>query len=46
MGLMSALEQVGWEGGLPMRTVFKDRALGVTLNRGGLPARYSRPAAR
>ncbi|MFI7129695.1 FAD-dependent monooxygenase [Nonomuraea sp. NPDC050153] len=41
VGLGPATEQVGWEGGAPMRTVFKDRGLGVTLHRGGLPPRYS-----
>ncbi|MFI6742453.1 FAD-dependent monooxygenase [Nonomuraea sp. NPDC050451] len=42
VGLGPALEKVGWEGGTPMRMVFKDRGLGNTLHRGGLPPRYSR----
>lgn len=42
MGLGAALEREGWEGGMPMRTVFKDSGLGSTLHRGGLPPRYAR----
>ncbi|MEG8184037.1 FAD-binding monooxygenase [Nocardia terpenica] len=42
IGLGEAVERVGWRGGPPMRTVFKDTALGATLHRGGLPPRYER----
>ncbi|WP_460354700.1 FAD-dependent monooxygenase [Actinoallomurus acanthiterrae] len=42
IGLERALTDVGWEGGAPMRTVFRDHGLGVTLHEGGLPERYSR----
>ncbi|GAA4490752.1 FAD-dependent oxidoreductase [Actinoallomurus oryzae] len=41
VGLGPVLEQVGWEGGPPLRTVFKDRGLGVTLHEGRLPAPYA-----
>ncbi|WP_438484033.1 FAD-dependent monooxygenase [Streptomyces sp. S186] len=41
VGLESALEREGWEGGMPMRTVFKESGLGATLHRGGLPPRYA-----
>ncbi|WP_020674071.1 FAD-dependent monooxygenase [Amycolatopsis nigrescens] len=42
MGLGPALDEVGWRGGPPMRTVFKDSALGTQLRHSGLPPAYSR----
>ncbi|MGK5557229.1 FAD-dependent monooxygenase [Actinomadura kijaniata] len=42
IGLGAVLEEVGWEGGPPMRTLFRDRGLGVTLHQGGLPERYAK----
>ncbi|GAB2617868.1 FAD-dependent oxidoreductase [Streptomyces capparidis] len=44
MGLLPALERVGWRGGEPLRTVYKGSGLGATLHRGGLPERYERRA--
>ncbi|MYT33066.1 MULTISPECIES: FAD-dependent monooxygenase [unclassified Streptomyces] len=41
VGLEPVLEREGWEGGLPMRTVFKESGLGATLHHGGLPSRYA-----
>ncbi|MFI1197882.1 FAD-dependent monooxygenase [Streptomyces sp. NPDC020883] len=41
VGLEPALEREGWEGGLPMRTVFKESGLGATLHRGSLPPRHA-----
>ncbi|WP_067821818.1 FAD-dependent monooxygenase [Actinomadura kijaniata] len=42
IGLGAALEEAGWEGGPPMRILFRDRGLGVTLHQAELPDRYSR----
>ncbi|NJP92619.1 FAD-binding monooxygenase [Nonomuraea sp. FMUSA5-5] len=41
MGLEPELKEAGWEGGPPMRTVFKDSGFGATVHRGGLPERYA-----
>ncbi|MFE7312190.1 FAD-dependent monooxygenase [Streptomyces sp. NPDC057555] len=41
IGLKSTLEREGWDGGEPMRWVFKDSGLGTTRHRGGLPPRYA-----
>ncbi len=40
IGLGLELDRVGWNGGVPMRTVFKDSAFGATQHRGSLPPRY------
>ena len=41
LGLVPALEEVGWKAYQPMRTVFKDSGLGTTQHRGDLPPRYA-----
>ncbi|MFI6683978.1 FAD-dependent oxidoreductase [Streptomyces sp. NPDC050485] len=41
MGLGPVLEEAGWEGGTPMRWVFKSRGIGGTSRPGGLPARFA-----
>ncbi|MBT2206771.1 FAD-dependent monooxygenase [Actinomadura sp. NEAU-AAG7] len=41
IGLGPALDELGFEGGPPMRTVFKTSGLGATLQRSGPPARYA-----
>ncbi|MFB7630251.1 FAD-dependent monooxygenase [Streptomyces sp. NPDC056149] len=41
VGLGPATEREGWDGGEPVRWVFKDSGLGATRHHGGLPPRYA-----
>lgn len=41
IGLGPALDRVGWDGPLPMRSMIKDSAAGAVLHRAGPPPRYA-----